>query len=113
MEARRERYVVGVRANFSVVLSRHTTAPVQRADQVLVALSRWQWHTLRCWRVDGDGTRHPGWLIGKRPARGQTGEWRYFWSNFPPATPLPVMVEYVHRRHWVEQSHEEAKGLLG
>ena len=23
------------------------------------------------------------------------------------------MVEYAHRRHWVEQYHEEAKGLLG
>jgi hypothetical protein len=23
------------------------------------------------------------------------------------------MVEYVHRRHWVERFHEEAKGLLG
>ncbi len=27
--------------------------------------------------------------------------------------PLERMVEYAHRRHWVEQYHEEAKGLLG
>ena len=27
--------------------------------------------------------------------------------------PLEAMVEYAHRRHWVEQYHEEAKGLLG
>jgi hypothetical protein len=26
---------------------------------------------------------------------------------------LEWMVEYAHRRHWVEQYHEEAKGLLG
>jgi SRSO17 transposase len=26
---------------------------------------------------------------------------------------LEKMVEYAHRRHWVEQYHEEAKGLLG
>ena len=26
---------------------------------------------------------------------------------------LERMVEYAHRRHWVEQYHEEAKGLLG
>jgi len=130
LEACRERYVVGVRANFSVVLSRHATAPVQRADQVLAALPRRQWRTLRwregsrgwlrakfvalrCWRVDGDGTRHLGWLIGQRPGRGQTGEGKYCWSNFPPATRLAVMVEYAHRRHWVEQYHEEAKGELG
>lgn len=84
LEARRERYVVGVRANFSVALSRRVTAVIQRADSVLDGLPRWQWRTLRwregsqgwlrakfvamrCWRVDGDGTRHIGWLIGQRP----------------------------------------------
>ena len=29
------------------------------------------------------------------------------------ATPLAVLVEYAHRRHWVEQYHEEAKTELG
>ena len=29
------------------------------------------------------------------------------------APPLAVLVEYAHRRHWVEQSHEEAKTELG
>src|SRR5207247_1231809 len=28
-------------------------------------------------------------------------------------TPLSVMVEYEHRRCWIEQYHEEAKGELG
>lgn len=129
LEARRERYVVAVRANFSVVLSRQAKAPLRRADRVLQALPRWQWQairwregsqgwlhakfvTVRCWRVDGDGTRHIGWLIGQRPTRGE-GDWKYFWSNFAPDTPLTAMVEYTHRRYWVEQFHEEAKGLLG
>jgi len=68
---------------------------------------------IRCWRVDGHGARRIGWLIGQRPARGVTGDWKYFWSNCPPHTPLRVMVEYAHRRHWVEQYHEEAKSELG
>lgn len=129
LEARREHYVVTVRANFSVALARSTQAPVRRADAVLLAQPRGQWQTIRwregsqdwlrakfmairCWRVDGDGTRHIGWLIGQRPTGG-AGDWKYFWSNFPPPTPLAVMVEYTHRRYWVEQFHEEAKSLLG
>jgi SRSO17 transposase len=130
LEARRERLVVGVRANFSVATARRASAPVQRADALLATLPRWQWQTLRWregsrgwlrakfvalrgWRVDGDGSRHVGWLIGQRPGRGQQGEPKYFWSNFPVDTPLTVMVEYAHRRAWVEQYHEEAKQLLG
>jgi len=129
LETRQERYVVAVRANFSVALARSRHAPVQRADAVLLGLPRWQWQTirwregsrgwlrakfvaLRGWRVDGEGGRHIGWLIGQRPTRGD-GEWKYFWSNFPPDASLAVMVEYTHRRYWVEQFHEEAKTLLG
>jgi SRSO17 transposase len=129
LEARHEHYVVAVRANFSVSLSRQATAEVERVDVVLRRLPRWQWQTIRwregsqgwlrakfvsvrCWRVDRDGTRHVGWLIGQRPTRG-SGEWKYFWSNFPLNTPLERMVEYTHRRYWVEQFHEEAKSLLG
>jgi SRSO17 transposase len=129
LETRHEHYVVAVRANFSVVPSRYMTAEVERADALLAAWPRWQWQTIRwregsqgwlrakfvgvrCWRVDGAGTRQVGWLIGQRPTRGD-GEWKYFWSNFPLSTPLTVMVEYTHRRYWVEQFHEEAKSLLG
>jgi SRSO17 transposase len=68
---------------------------------------------IRCWRVDGQGVRRIGWLIGQRPARGQSGDAKYFWSNFPAHTALTRMVEYTHRRHWIEQYHEEAKGELG
>src|SRR3954467_12825014 len=65
---------------------------------------------VRCWRVRADGTRRIGWLIGEDSSDGKR---RYFWSNFGPRTALEKMVEYAHRRHWVEQYHEEAKDLLG
>jgi len=130
LEARQERHVVAVRANFGVTLGRGTDSPGRRADEVLAARPLQDWQTiawsagakgwwrakflaLRCWRVDGDGTRHVGWLIGQRPGRSQHGGWKYFWSDFPANTPLAVLVEYAHRRHWVEQYHEEAKTELG
>lgn len=130
LEQRNERYAVAVRANFSVARGRSASLPMQRADEVLRSIPLHQWKTIRwaegsqgwlrakfvavhCWRVDGDGTRHLGWLIGQRPARGQSGERKYFWSNFPRWARLERLVEYAHRRHWVEQYHEEAKDVLG
>jgi len=130
LDARGERGVVAVRANFTVATARRSSAAEQRADELLASVPRWQWQTIRwregstswlrakfvairCWRVDGDGTRHVGWLIGQRPGRGQASDPKYFWSNFPADTPLAVMAEYAHRRAWVEQFHEEAKELLG
>jgi SRSO17 transposase len=130
LEERREGYVVAVRANFSVTLGRGQTSPVLRAAEALAAAPLQGWQTiawsegakgwwrakclaLRCWRVDGDGTRHRGWLLGQRPGRSQSGDWKYFWSDFPADTALAVLVEYAHRRHWVEQYHEEAKTELG
>ena len=127
---RGERHVVAVRANFSVTLGRGPSRPVLRADDVLATQPLHAWHSiawsegtkgwgrakclaLRCWRVDGDGTRHVGWLLGHRSARDPYGDWKYFWSDFPAYTPLAVLVEYAHRRHWVEQYHEEAKTELG
>jgi SRSO17 transposase len=130
LEARQERHVVAVRANFSVTLGRGKDSPVVRADEALAAqpLQNWQtvawsegakgwWRatflTLRCWRVDGDGTRQVGWLLGQRPGRGQTGDGKDFWSDFPANIPLAVLVEYAHRRHWGEHYQEEAKTELG
>jgi SRSO17 transposase len=130
LEARHERLVANVRANFTVATSRRAAVPGQRADALLEDVPRWQWQTLRwregstgwlpakfvavrCWRVDGDGTRHVGWLIGQRSGRGQASDPKSFWSNFPVNTPLARIVEYAHRRAWVEQFHEEAKELLG
>ena len=44
---------------------------------------RAKFRALRLWRVDTDGTRHVGWLIGQCPARGQKSEekWR---ATSPP-----------------------------
>jgi SRSO17 transposase len=128
LETRRERHVAAVRSDFTVAIGRSASA--QRADQLLTIQPERAWATLRwkegsvgwlkarfiairCWRVDGQGRRRIGWLIGQRPARGATGDWKYFWSNCPRCTPLSTMVEYAHRRHWVEQYHEEAKSELG
>jgi len=130
LDARGERCVANVRANFTVATARRAGVAGQRADELLASVPRWQWQTIRwregstgwlrakfvairCWRVDGDGTRHVGWLIGQRPGRGQATDPKYFWSNFAADTPLAVMAEYAHRRAWVEQFHEEAKELLG
>jgi SRSO17 transposase len=130
LEERGERHVVAVRANFSVTFGRGQSSPVLRADEALAAQPFQDWQTiawsegakgwwrakflaLRGWRVDGDGTRHVGWLIGQRPGRSQHGDWKYFWSDGPADIPLAVLVEYAHRRHWVEQYHEEAKTELG
>jgi SRSO17 transposase len=130
LEARGERYCVAVRADFRVRLRRAEAERSQRVDAALAALPARQWQpvtwrhgsagplrakvvALRCWRVDGDGTCHIGWLLGQRPGRGQSGERKYYWSNCPAHTPLAVMVEYAHRRPWVEQYQEEATELLG
>jgi SRSO17 transposase len=128
LEAPGEPYVVGVRADFGVSLA--TQAPGRRADRVLAALPRSLWGTipwrqgsqgwlrkkfvaLYCWRHTRDGAVGEGWLLGERPARGQPGEYKYYWSNLPATTPLEKLVEYGHRRHAIEQFHEEAKGELG
>jgi SRSO17 transposase len=129
LEVRKERYVVAVRKDFSLALSARG-GPVQSVQAVLAGIGRRPWRSLawregskgwlrarftavRCWRVDGQGRRRIGWLIGQRPGRDQQGEGKYFWSNFGPQAQLEEMVEYAHRRYWVEQYHEEAKGELG
>jgi len=38
---------------------------------------------------------------------------KYFWSSMGPQAPLATMLEYAHRRHWIEQYDEEAKQELG
>jgi len=65
---------------------------------------------VRGWRVTSSGRRRAGWLIGEDASDGKR---RYDGSNFGPAVALEWMVEYAHRRRWVEHYHEEAKGLLG
>jgi hypothetical protein len=105
LEARGERPVVAVRANFSVTLGRGPTSPGLRAAAMRAAQplpagqpSAWSagakgwWRAkglaLRGGRGDGDGTGHGGGLIGQRPGRGQQGGWQYFWRDCP-APPWP------------------------
>src|SRR3954452_23016653 len=126
LERRRRRYVVAVRADFTVAASR-VGGVAQRAYALIKAQPLRSWRTvtwregskgwlrgrfvaIRCWRKTAAGRRRLGWLIGEDAADGKR---RYYWSNFRAGMPLEAMVEYAHRRHWVEQYHEEAKGLLG
>jgi SRSO17 transposase len=130
LEARRARYVVAVRADFAVRPKRREAPLRQRADQVWAALPRCHWRTIRwrqgakgwwrkkcvavrAWRVTAEGEAHIGWLLGERAARGQPEEHKYYWSNLPASTPVEELVAYAHRRHAIEQFHEEAKGELG
>jgi SRSO17 transposase len=130
LEARQEGYVVAVRTDFQVTVGPAATSPVWRADALLQTVPRWQWRTIRWrkgtkgwlrkkfvavrgWRVTRDGHRHEGWLVGERASRGQPEERKYYWSNLPPNVPLEELAGLAHRRHAVEQFHEEAKGDLG
>ena len=130
LEARHERYVVAVRSDFEVRVKAGGAPPSQRADQALAAVPQCQWRTirwrqgakgwlrkqfvaLRAWRLSSDGETHIGWLLGERAARGQAEERKFYWSNLPAKATLEELVEYAHRRHAIEQFHEEAKGELG
>jgi SRSO17 transposase len=130
LEARQEPYVVAVRMDFQISIGPAATSPVWRADQLLQTVPRWQWRTIRWrhgtkgwlrkkfvgvrgWRVTSDGHRHEGWLVGERAPRGQPEERKCFWSNLPSDTSLEALAGYAHRRHAIEQFHEEAKGELG
>ena len=100
LEERRERYVVAVRCDFQVRLKCRGASASQRADQVLAALPKCQWRTirwrhgtkgwlrkkfvaLRAWRLTAEGEAHIGWLLGERAARGQAEERKFYWSNLP------------------------------
>jgi SRSO17 transposase len=126
LEKRRQRYVAAVRCDFAVSLSRHGGL-IQRADLLVAAQAARSWRTVRwregsqgwlhgrfvavrAWRIRSSGHRRAGWLIGEQTAEGKR---KYSWSNFGPDMAWDRLVEYAHRRHWVERFHEEAKGLLG
>jgi SRSO17 transposase len=130
LEARQEPSVVAVRTDFLVGLKRAAPSRVWRGDELLASVPRWQWRTvrwrrgtkgwlrkkfvaLRCWRATSDEQRHEGWLLGERATQGQPAERKYFWSNLPAETTLEVLAGLAHRRHAIEQFHEEAKGELG
>src|SRR2546428_4603066 len=105
LEERNERYVVAIRCDFQVRPKSPGALPSQRADQVLAALPRRQWRTLRwrhgtkgwlrkkfvavrAWRMTAAGEAHIGWLVGERAARGQPEEHKYYWSNLPASATL-------------------------
>jgi SRSO17 transposase len=130
LEGRQERYVVGVRRDFQVSMGRAARNPVLRAEELLRAVPRWQWRTIRwrqgtkgwlrkkfvavrCWRVTADGQRRVGWLVGERATRGQPEERKYHWSHLSAIATREELAGYAHRRYAVEQFHEEAKGELG
>jgi SRSO17 transposase len=127
LDLRRERHVVAVRCDFRVALGRGSSVPSQRADVVVAAQPAKAWRSVRwregtkgwlkapfvavrCWRMKANGKRRAGWLIGEDSSDGKR---RYYWSNLGPTASLAKMVGYAHRRHWVEQYHQEAKTLLG
>ncbi len=130
LEARQERYGVGVRVDVRVSGRRTSTSPVPRADQLLQRWPRWPWRTsrwrqgtkgwlrqewvaVRCWRVSSDGQRHVGWLLGEQATRGHPEERKYAWSPLPAAAALEELAGYAHRRFAVEPFHEEAQGEMG
>lgn len=130
LEERQELYVVAVPCDFGVEVEAEPAWGSRRADVVLQDLPRGKWKTicwregskgklrkkfvaLRAWRTLAGQRQQAGWLIGERPARGQTGEWRYSFSTLPADTPLKRLVELAHRRWPIERFHEDAKGLLG
>lgn len=130
LEQRKELYVVAVPCDFQVEVEQEPSLGIRRADEVIHSLPRRRWKTIcwregskgklrrkfvaiRAWRTVAGQRKQLGWLIGERPARGQTGDWRYYFSNFPPDTPLKRLAELAHRRWPIERFHEDGKGLLG
>ena len=130
LETRHERYVVAVRSDFQVRPQCRDAPHAQRVDQVLSAVPRRQWRTIRwrhgskgwlrkkfvavrAWRITAEGETRIGWLLGERAARGQPEEPKYYWSNLPASASLEELVDYAHRRSAIEQFHEEAKEELG
>jgi SRSO17 transposase len=126
LETRRCRYVVAVRSDFAVRPSGHRQQS-HPADALIRAQPPRAWRTVtwregsrgwmrgrvvavRGWRPTSSGRRRAGWLLGELAS---DGERRYYRSNFGPEVALERLMEYAHRRHWVERFHEEAKGLLG
>lgn len=130
LEERGKHYVVSVACDFHVEVKGQAALGSRRADVVLKEVARSAWKTIS-WREGTQGRlrkkfvairayrtlegerKQLGWLIGERPARGQSGEWKYYFSNFPKAMPLEKMVEYAHRRWHIEEFHEGGKSLLG
>jgi SRSO17 transposase len=105
-------------------------APLRRADEVTVKVVDEEWHTIT-WRMGSEGPMTKqftalwgrrakrdengpeGWLIGERPLPGHDGNTKWYWSNFPPDTPLARMVEIGHRRPVIERYYQDGKQETG
>lgn len=130
LESRKEHYVNAVPCDFTVIIEKDPQAVAQRADGVMHHFPKREWRTIR-WRegtkgwlskkfiavraysaLDGE-RKTPGWLIGERPGYGQTGKWKYYFSDFAANVPLDKLVEYVHRRWHIDRFYEDAKNELG
>jgi SRSO17 transposase len=113
LEARSERDVVAVRCDFQVRRKCRGAPPIQRADQVLAALPKCPWRTIRwrhgtkgwlrkkfvairAWRITAEGEAHIGWLLGERAARGPPEERKFYWSNLPASVSLEELVDYYY-----------------
>lgn len=101
-------------------------SPPYRVDYLLGKLSEEQWETI-CWRNGSKGplqkqfafirarwaTRakvgNKGFVIFERPVPGDTGDIKYYFSDLPEETPKVKLVEYVHRRHTIENFYKDAK----
>lgn len=64
---------------------------------------------------DGDGayTGSEGWLIGERPVAGETGDCKWYCSNFPPEATLESLVAVAHGREPIERGYRIDKDGLG
>jgi SRSO17 transposase len=130
LEQRREHYVSAVPCDFPVILAEAPETVIQRADTVMHQKPRRKWKTIRwregtkgwlrrkfiavrAYRTVGGERKILGWLIGERPGYGQTGKWKYYFSDFSVDTPLEKMVGYVHRRWHIDRFYEDAKNELG
>ena len=130
LEALNKRYVVAVSCDFHVEVKGQAERGMHRADTVLKGVARSAWKAV-AWREGSKGwlrkkfvalrvyrtlegqRKQLGWFIGERPARGQSGDWKCYFSNFPKAVPSVQMVEYAYRRWHIEKFHEGGKSLLG
>ena len=130
LERRQKLYVMAVPCDFGGQVARRAGAEVEQADTVLRRLPKRAWRTIhwrqgsrgslrkkfvrvRCWRASAEGRGVYGWLIGERPARGQEGEWKYYFSNAGPQASRKALVRIAHQRYPIEQFYQEAKGELG
>lgn len=54
-----------------------------------------------------------GWLLAERPAPGDEGDHKWYYTSLPADTSLERLVELAHARWVVEQFYEDAKGECG